>query len=556
MKHEASGSGFLGRPQIAARYREQGGAATPPAPGLVKRALRWVAARVLGALDVGSRQRVLEGLAGGTLLGNYGAGDEDLSGYRPLATRIDSITRDLDATTYDQQIRQALWLYGSNPLAKWLVNKLVDLTIGDAVTFSVELDRDAVNLGDERAKAIEREIRDHLNLFWRHRAHSLADRAPEYIRTQLITGALVLPVTINQADGVPSLDLIDAQQIAKVESADRSAIVAGRVWYRGQASPSGDARPLEVIREDENGEMVGEAFYFPLRSLLNSLMGTSYLLPATDWLDRHDQFLFASLDRARGANTFVWSVLMEGASPQECQALAADYRAKGSFTSPGGVVVTNEKGGLQAVSPDLRSGDVDVMARTFRLHILGSYDFPESWFAAGGETNRATASDQTSVALKTLEAWQGRFRRTFETMLAFAYDSGRRAQANGVRRAWPRRADVRIKVDLPEMKESDFAQIAQVLNGMEASLEAAIEARLISRETAREKFWSALGKVGADVSRDDEKARIEAEAEEDEKSGADAANRSLADRLAKLGADDGEDEFADEGAGPGQAPAA
>ena len=48
---------------------------------------------------------------------------------------------------------------------------------------------------------------------------------------------------------------------------------------------------------------------------------------------------------------------------------------------------------------------------------------PESWGADGGETNRATAGEQTDVGYKALLALQSMAKQIFGTLLAYAYDN-------------------------------------------------------------------------------------------------------------------------------------
>lgn len=510
----------------------------------------------------GIRRRIVEAFGGGSLLGQTAGGDEDLIGYRPLQQRIDSLTRDLDAWTYDKQIRMALYLYATNPLARWLIENLLDVVLGERFGFTVEVNAEALNITPEKAKEIQQSIYKHLETFWEHPAHSLDSRAREYAATQLVTGALLLPQSQAETaegqsvDGVPLLDLIDAQQIAKVESADRSAIVPGTVWYRG-ASATADAKPLEVIRQRERGgPLEGEAFYFPLRSLLNQLMGTSYLLDVIDWLDRHDQFMFAGLDRAKLANNYAMHVTMEGLSSQQCIEHAAVLKKQGFLNEPAGLVVTNEKGKLEAVSPDLRSGDIETLARTYRTHILGSKSRPESWYSAGGETNRATAGEQTDVAYKALGRWQDHFRNIFETMLHFAYDSGKRAQPEH-RRQWPDRSTkaIAIKVNLPPIQERDYGRLGQALNAIETGLQAAVDDEMLSQQTARLIFQTAAAKLGAEIDPNREQERIDQEREQSEQkdiersSAAAKAAKNLADQLG----DEKDDDAPEQAAAPAKA---
>jgi hypothetical protein len=598
--------GLLGRPKIDSPKRTHNRDITPPLARDVKRGfIERVLHRVMSVLPADAQKRIVEGIAGGTLLGQWGAGDDDFNGYRPLSARIDSITRDLDATTYDQVIRQALYTYATNPLGGWMVDKLVELAVGQELKFTVKVDpalfededdkkpareafepgvtpeehaaektaeREKLDERNDRVRALEMEIQEHLERFWKNAAHNIEARADEYATTWLVTGCLLLPVKLNPADGVPMLDLIDAQQIAKVETADKSAIVAGRVHYRPQ-NDAGNTKALEVIRETVDGFVgllpklppapekarpaVGKdgkiteadapamqeiAFYFPLRALLNSVMGVPYLMRAIDWLDRLDQGLFAGLDKAKMNNAIAWHVKLDNITESDAKAKSDQYKRDGTFTDPGSVLVTNQHGDVKAVTPDIQAAETETLARVYRLHILGGYNYPESWYGAGGETNRATAGDQSDITLKSIVRWQNRIRNIFDTMLAFAYDAGRATQGE-LRSAWPDRRKggaVKITVDMPLIQQRDAQELADVLTKIEAAFSAAIEEELISRETARKVFIAAASKLGVDINEADELKRIEEESEDRDAKAAELQNKMAEERL-RLGLEDDDD---------------
>jgi hypothetical protein len=584
---------FLGRPSALVEASRK--IASETAAAVVNRP-RGIIGRVREAVANAARKVYEAASGGGTLLGQWGGyGDADFIGYRPLGQRIDKLTRDLDSWMYDKQIRMALYIYATNPMGRWLIENLVDVTLGQRVGFTVKVDpvklkewmaqsgaaskpagaklteladpskaKPSEELDDENdtedgeeldplrpkppkkkvkspeqieAERLEKEIYQHLEIFWTHPAHSLDTRAREFASTYLVTGALLIPVSVNEIDGVPMLDLIDAQQIAKVESADKSAIVPGVVWYRGM-DQAAETKPLKVIRQVERqGVLTGEAFYFPLRSLVNQLMGTSYLLDVIDWLDRHDQFMFAGLDRAKLANNYAVHVKMDGFTAQQCIDHAAALKKQGFLNDPAAVVVTNEKGGIDIVSPDLRSGDIDTLSKTYRTHILGAKNRPEAWYSSGGETNRATAGEQTDVAYKAMERWQDTFRGMLETMLHFAYDCGKSTQREGIRRNWPDRKSgaVTISVNLPPIRERDYARLGEALTKIEQGLKASVDDEMLSLETARTVLQTTASKLGADIDPTKEQERIDNEAEEREARRAEMANamaaRALADAL-------------------------
>lgn len=495
---------------------------------------------------------VREALAGGTLFGQWGiGGDDDFRGYRSeVSSGAQPLRRELDWQTYAEVVGRSLYAYAANPLGGWLVDKTVDMCVGDVLTYTVQVKPDKLpeaQRSDERVKALEQDVRTHLDRFWEHRAHNFRMRAREYATTHLVTGNLLMPVTFLDANpdngvsmlGVPTLDLIDAQQITGVRSAERSAIVAGEVFYEsmqygGGPAQGGERKSLKVIREDERGDLVGAAFFFPHKSLLNSLAGYPWLMRVLDWLDRQDDFMFKTLDRAGLLNSIVWHMSMEGLTPDQCRSESDRLAREGLGTNPNMVVVTNEKGTLEAAHPKFEAGDIDTFARTLRTHILGAFSYPESWYSAGGETNRSVSEDQTDVTYKSLETMQGRLLRIYLEPLQFAYDSGRRAQADGLRRDWPARSTgaIEIRVNVPPIRERDYQRSGAALGAVLMAMEQAEQDGFISHETAQKIVWMATSKLGHDIEDDEERAAIERDSAEKEEADAERANGLAALALA------------------------
>lgn len=544
----------LGRPSAQRPPRKRAAAKPTGRKGGVRAWLQSARAvlveRITGGVVPASAVR--EALAGGTLFGQWGlGGDDDFRGYRSeVSSGAQPLRRELDWQTYAEVVGRSLYAYAANPLGGWLVDKTVDMCVGDQLTFTVNVKPDKLpdtQRSDAQVNALEQDVRTHLDRFWEHRAHNFRMRAREYATTHLVTGNLLMPVTFLDANpetgvsmlGVPTLDLIDAQQITRVRSAERSAIVAGEVFYEsmqygGGPAQGGEAKSLKVIREDERGELVGDAFFFPHKSLLNSLAGYPWLMRVLDWLDRQDDFMFKTLDRAGLLNSIVWHMSMDGLTPDQCRAESDRLTREGLGTNPNMVVVTNEKGSLEAAHPKFEAGDIDTFARTLRTHILGAFSFPESWYSSGGETNRATSADQTDVTYKSLETMQGRLLQIYLMPLQFAYDMGRKAQGDGLRRGWPARSTgaIEIRVNLPPIRERDYQRSGAALGAVLNAIEQAEQAEFVSHETGQKIVWMAAAKLGHDIEDDEERAAIEREREEKEEADAERANGRAALALA------------------------
>lgn len=475
------------------------------------------------------RKRAVEAL-GGSLLGSAGYVDDNNT-WRPISARAkdEKLIRELTPLSHAEMLRVSLYLYGSNPLAKWLVNMPVGLAIGQELGYTISIDADrADGIGDP--KELTAKIRKVLDKFWYHPVHRIGSSAPKWAKTYLVTGHLVVPITsINDVDGIPRLDLIDAGQLCGVDPLEGSAIVAGKVRYKDVSAANAE-ESLDILQANDDGLLIPEpgedgklpCLYFAHSEILNSLRGISVLMDVADWLDSLDQFAWASLDKAKLRNKIVWLLTMDGKNGDQLQAEANALMVK--LQQPGGVYAGNEKTELEAKSANLGSADTVELGRMILAHILGSKGFPLSWYGSGIDSNRATTSEQTDVAYKSLGALQTELAGIFRTFLWMAYDSAQAKQPS----AFPKRTEspwLTIEPALPTIQERDISRLAASIGQAVSALLEAVDGELLSRKTAQGATLQILGKVtGGTYEADEEQARIDGEAGERAKKDAEKAN--------------------------------
>lgn len=506
-------------------------------PSLFTRAREAAGRRLLSAFAyVTPKPRqvaVIKESLGGTLVGDYSLADPDMVGYRRLTDPEGTYRRELDSLSRERMLKIAHFLYASNPMARFLIDKPVGLAVGREIGYSVEINADQAKLDPEAAVEMVARIRKVLDRFWEHPTHDLRHRAMEYATTYRVSGHLILPVvTVNDVDGVPQLDVVDAAQLRGVEAVKGSSMVPGVVKINGPAGY--DEKRLAVIRPDGDGELKGrehyedgvtfdgECFYFRRARLLNSLEGISDLMDVADWLDGHDQFLFASLDRAILKNNLVWDLKMEGATEEKLN--AEMKKLQGALAKAGGMYGHNEQTELTPKVASFEGAEMSEVARLFRIHILGSKGIPESWYSEGGNANRATAGEQTDVALKELVSFQEEMRRIFRMILHYAYDHAQAAQAGPDGENLPDRSEpwLTIEPQMPTLVERDASRASAAFTQTVAAVGSALADELISRQTARKLVLQFATQLGVQVDPDEEKKQIEAEAEEREEADAEA----------------------------------
>lgn len=349
-------------------------------------------------------------------------------GFRQLSGGDTSLRqpfiRDLPPAHQDYMLRVVQKLWERNLLAKWLVEIVVDFVLGEQCSVSSD---------DPRVQAV-------IDSFWGDPVNQLETRLDGFIREYGMYGELILPVAVNEIDGHVRLGYIDPLDVQEVLTEPGNVLVAREVVVKGGASGR-PPRVFKVIREETarysrafgylmpaaDGEIClyngrpydGSTFLFQVNKLSNGRRGRSDLLPAIDWVDQYDNFLFDSMDLANLLNTFVWDAKLEGFTEERIREWLAKF---GSNLKRGEVFAHNEKVTLTAQAPTLQALDKDTFARLHRGYILGAFGYPEHWFGLGGSVNFASAKEMALPPIKRLSRRQKEVRTLIETMVRFAID--------------------------------------------------------------------------------------------------------------------------------------
>jgi hypothetical protein len=493
-----------------------------------------------------------EGLTG-TALGDSSGLVDGERGWTPITGR--AATRDLDPISHEAMIRVARYLHTSDPLGGWLVDKPVEMAIGASelgysVDVDTELEPSMKGLKGEalaaRLKEIVDTIRGYLDPWWEHPLFNLRDSADNLYTSFLVDGSLTLDIVDHNAvTGLPRLDLIDAKQISGegVKPLEGRATIPGTVYV--QVSGQAAGVPYAVVNVDPTtlrflpaGGDDKRCFYFRDSRIPNSMRGFSLLLRPADWVDALNTFVWNGVDRAKLLNCLVYDVTMQNATEKDIKK-RLDELAKAPLWNPNTHYVHNEKESMEVRTADLKAYETAAMSRSIKNYILGSQSLPESWYAEGGETNRATLSEQGDPTYRSLERHQKNARRIFGTLLAYAYDQVAARQSDIPQRVDERgRIVVWLQATLPAMAAKDATRLASSMAQLGSGLKQAVYDELLSMKTARRIFLSTVNQLsGIEVEPDEEETAIDDEEEgrEAERAAKDAEKAAMGYALAMKG---------------------
>lgn len=403
-----------------------------------------------------------------------------------LWRRISDTRRQLLPYEIDRAQSISRHLYQRNPMAKRVVDMLVDFTIGaDGLTFEAEDD------------AVQEVIDD----FWTDPRSNWAMRHRDVVRDLSIHGELALRRFVNTQSGRTRLGYIDVGRIKSVKS-DPDDMLVDTTLVLARPQQEDEVIPLIVWTDDDgDGRWEGDAFYFAVNRILGEQRGVPDLFAIADYVDGYDQIIFNALERSGLINAFIYDVTLEGATPHDIVEWEEDNREP---PPPGSVRVHNEKEKWATVSPSLGSEDVTKVGRAVKNMGLGGAGMPEAWFAEGDSANRATLAAQGDPTYRMLQSRQEFLADMFTRIVSVVVQEevGRRIPTN---------ASVEFRVNLPELSAKDTSSVSAALPQLAAALVSAVDSEFIDTASARSLFLTLASQVGVDLDPAEVEAAIESE---------------------------------------------
>lgn len=402
------------------------------------------------------------------MAGNTGGEDQ---GWRSLTG---GSTRDLNQLTQKRMQEIAFYLFDTNPMAHRLVEIMRDFVVGDG--WSVV--------------AKDKSVQEVIDKFLSDPDNDFDCTLDENVQELCLFGENCFPVWVNSADGSVKLGYIDPAWIIKVKKDPRNPRWNKSIIY--QRPNAREPQELSLIRSDKainsetNGYLVGQAFYFAINKPINATRGRSDLLSLADWLDGHDQFLFARLERAFLTNTFIWDIEAQGMNASELEEFVKGIASP----KPGSIRAHNEKVKWNAVSPKLEAEDASNESRLFKNQILGGAGYPEHWFGEGSTTTRATALEMGLPTLKKLKSRQKKIKYFYCNIIQFVIHQ---AIIAGTLKDT---VDQTFKIIVPPIISRDDRVLAQAMSSFVDALTKAYDIGWIKDFEARSAFKTIISQVG------------------------------------------------------------
>ena len=410
--------------------------------------------------------------------------------------------RNLSGPTRARMNKIAPYLWQSNMIA----NRIIELPLAYLLAEGVKVTND-----DEDYQAV-------IDAFWTHPINNMAIKLEKKVRELSIFGEQFYPAFVNPLSGEVQLSYLDPAHVEEVIYDPRNPeqpvgvktkrMTNGRQYiYRViiNGPESVFTKQTQRLREGFND---GDIFYFSINSFCAHGRGNSDLTAQCDFLDLYDDFIFGEGDRAENSRAFVWDVTLKGADQNKVNARAAEIQS--NPPRPGSANVHNDSEEWKAESPNLGSGDTEALAKLFRNHMLGGATMPPSWFADGGDVNRANGEAMAEPTFKILAMRQRYIIYMLHEIATFVIRQYYTATM-GIEPDRMVETDVfKSKVVMPEMTAKDISRYAAALQQVVVAVNLGITQGIMTEETGLSVIASIADRLGVEI--DPEQELINAQA--------------------------------------------
>lgn len=461
----------------------------------------WLAERFLGnEIDrrVGVRVEALREASGR---------QKEDEGWR----RLTDGRRDLSPVTADRMREVSVYLYTHNPIARRMVNVLVEWVVGEGITFTSS---------HPRTQAL-------LDRFWADPVNRWELRMESKVRELFLFGEQHWPAFANQFSGIYRLGVLDPGRVKEVLVDPDNALVP--IGVVTKADRSGEERRFRTILRGDELDILSPAaqrererftdaqiFTFAVGNLSGMTRGISELFALADWLDGYEQLLFSLLNQERSRGNVLWDVELQGADDAAIQ----EFLKTAQPPKPFSIRVHNEKVKWALQGPESgAAANNDTVARLFRNHVLGGGGIPEHWYGGGGDVNRATASEMSGPAEKSFTAKQKTVKYILEEVLGCQVERGIEVGA------LPDDEEARdVTVNMPDLSTRDLSRVGTAVQQFASALGLGKQEGWVSDEVAVKVMATLIGQVGLEV---DPEEMLERAQEQSATALADEASRAL-----------------------------
>ncbi len=422
---------------------------------------------------------------------------DEVKGYRKITDKIQ--TRNLPEVNQDRMIDICYWLWDNYPMAKWIINVAVSFIIAEELPFT-----------SSNPKVLEI-----LKDFWFDPVNRMDLYLRKHVTELHIFGDILFPIKVSPVNGRVRMGYIDPKEIDEVIIDPENCKILIGVKVR---KTPGETPKLYKIVLEKNVEnflspeakalrktfTTGDCFFFSINNVTNSPRGRSELLTVADWIDTYENFLYDYAEKWSQMNVFVWDLMVKDAHEDEIKKKVNELN--GASSNPGSIFGHNDSIELTAITPDLKSLDVQEGAKLLRNHILGGVGYPTHWYGGAEDVNKSSADEMMTPTMKILTEKQNYFKYILSSIFDYQIFCARKY--NKTEYGNIEEKDIKYSIITPELSVKDLTKFGAVIKNVADGLVVAENNKWIDKESALESFSVVMSYLGKKVDVEEIKERL------------------------------------------------
>jgi len=373
-----------------------------------------------------------------------------------------------DRHNWDRQaiLADALLQWRTNPIARKIIDTIVEFVIGDGLKFNVE------------HKATQKIVDE----FWNHPLNNLDEQIPEWTAEQSRSGDLFLMCTVDPLSGNMFIRAFPSEQIEEIKTTAND-YRQEKFYVQTNLLPNESAIPAyDHLKPDQTEFML----HFPINKPVGTLFGESDLTPVLRWLGRLNTLLNDRVILNHLRNLIVYVVKGNYTEKNSRKLREAELNAQPP--RPGAIIVTDTSEEWTTLAANLQSYDAGADILAIKKHIAAGVGLPLHFLAEPESSTRTTANAAGTPTFRKFKRRQAKTKRYIEKLCKIAVQKRKHFTKT------PRtRADAKILIIGDDVTERDNSLMALAAARIEPVLADLFDRDLIDEATYLYYFYFMMG---------------------------------------------------------------
>lgn len=399
--------------------------------------------------------------------------------------RLGYSRQDVPALIHDRMLVVSLYLWQTNPIARRMVDLIVDFTVGDEVMIRAE----------------DPAVQELLVSYWNDYRNHWDTRKNAFAQNLSIFGELVYFQRQTEGGIVRLVDL-DPREIRTVvidpnDPSWPTQLLLKRTALMGVTADDDPKLTINLVDQVDTPNfgrrLKGEAFWFRINRAGLALRGISDVFALADTLALYEQTLFEFGERIHHVNQWFWDVTLEGATQQMVDEFVKKTLA--SPPKPGAIRAHNERVRWEALGNKVGGADTSEAITALTSFVVTAMGIPPHWtgMQSSGRSAAAEAADPTFRHLVTRQQMIHQFLRD---LMQYQIDT---AIMQG---KLDRGIDERFRLLFPKVGIRDFLRQGGAIMRLAQSIKDFVDTGLISDKDAKTAALTLLQQTGTLLSQD------------------------------------------------------